>query len=261
MGNRGESEQPPDRELQGGGIASSSAVGSLRVGVRSYLSFFHIQTAAFFARQSARLEREYAGHSWREVWEAGVFPEHRAYVTGAVFATVAFLEATINELFKDAAEGHQGGPATQLPEHARPLMAERWRQGVDRFDCLSKYQTALILAGEVPFNTGAQPYQDVRLLRDLRNGLIHFEPETIWGSGEPERQADVHAVERRLRGKFALNPLMPEESGNPFYPDKCLSHGCAKWAVECSLSFTDVFHTQMGITPRYEPYRHLLGTA
>ncbi len=262
MGDRGGPQPPPVQQFHGQGMASPwpAAAATGRLGMRSYLSYFHIQRAAFLTRQSARMERKHAGQPWGEIWNSGVFAEHRAYVSGAVFAAVAFLEATINELFKDAAEGHQAGPVMQLPEHVRSLMAERWRQGVDRFDSLSKYQTALILAGQAPFDIGAQPYQDVRLLTDLRNGLIHFEPETIWSSAESDEQADLHAVERRLRGKFRPNLLMPADSRNPFYPDKCLSHGCAEWAVKSTLRFADDFCSRMKITPRHDPYRSLLNT-
>jgi hypothetical protein len=259
MGDRGNSEKPPPQVLTGGGIARTSAVGGGQLAMRSYLSFYHIQTAAFFARQSAVMEKEHGGKSWGEVWNSGAFAEHRAYVTGAVFAAAAFLETTINELFKDAVEEHSGGPVTQLPESVRSLIAERWRQGVDRFDSLSKYQTALILARQDPFPTGVQPYQDLRLLTNFRNRLIHFEPETIT-AGEPEEQATFHKVEQQLAGKFPPNPLIPEDSRNPVYPDKCLSHGCAKWAVESALRFADDFCSRMKITPRHDPYRSLLKT-
>jgi hypothetical protein len=259
MGDKGNSEEPPAQELVGGGIQSTSTVGGGQLAMRSYLSYFHIQTAAFFTRQSAMMEKQHSGKPWGEVWSSGVFAEHRAYVTGAVFAAVAFLEATINELFKDAAEAHGGGPVTQLPEPVRSRMAELWQQGVDRSNSLLKYQIALSSAGKAPFHTGAQPYQDMRLLLDLRDRLIHFKPETI-SAGQTEEQADLHAVEKRLGSKFPLNPLMPRETENPFYPDKCLSHGCAKWAVESALRFADDFCSRMKITPRHDPYRSSLKT-
>ena len=61
------------------------------------------------------MEREHRDKSWRDLNESGVFAEHRAYVTGAIFAAVAFLEATINELFADTADESAVGSVRPLP--------------------------------------------------------------------------------------------------------------------------------------------------
>ncbi|MEN8906392.1 MAG: hypothetical protein ABF289_10590 [Clostridiales bacterium] len=37
-----------------------------------------------------------------------------------------------------------------------------------------------------------------------------------------------------------MNPLI-KNSSNAFYPDKCLSSGCAKWACISSIEFVDNF--------------------
>jgi hypothetical protein len=195
------------------------------------------------------MEREHGDQGWSIT---GVFEEHRGYVMGSIFSTVAFVEATINELFKDATEPYMpAGPISQVPESVKSLLAEQWRQGVSRFDTLSKYQTALNLAGKQPLDPGRQPYQDARSLIKLRNKLIHYEPE--WSTVE-------HPIERELQGKFPENPFVPTYVGNPFYPDRCLSHGCAKWSVKSSLALTEEFHTRLGTTPTYDPYRPFLDT-
>ncbi len=62
---------------------------------------------------------------------------------------------------------------------------------------------------------------------------------------------------RRLRDRgFAPNPFF-SGSGNPFFPDKCLGHGCAKWALESSVEFADAFFSRMGIVPRHERFKPL----
>jgi hypothetical protein len=257
MGDQTGSEEPQNKIEHVEALSMSAALGSLTISHRAYLSEYHIQTAAYFARQSAKMESAHRGQSWRELHESGAFAEHRAYVTGAVFAAVAFLEAMINELFADTADENTAGPVKQLPSDARALMRNMWRyRSFRNGSTLNKFQTALDLTGKEQLNTGQQPYQDVHLLIRLRNRLIHFEPEWI-AAGQPATQSEQHEVEQELLTKFPFNPLMPPEptEEHPFYPDKCLSHGCAKWAVTSSLAFADEFHTLMGISSRYGRHR------
>jgi hypothetical protein len=61
-----------------------------------------------------------------------------------------------------------------------------------------------------------------------------------------------------LQGKFNLNPLTG--AGNPFYPDKCLGHGCAEWAVNSSIKFVDEFFEKLGSTPVFDHVREQLKT-
>ncbi|GAI67178.1 unnamed protein product, partial [marine sediment metagenome] len=52
-----------------------------------------------------------------------------------------------------------------------------------------------------------------------------------------------------LKGKFSLNPLAADS--NTFYPHKCLSHGCAEWAVVSCEKFVTDFFTRMKIASVY----------
>jgi hypothetical protein len=200
------------------------------------------------------MEREHRDKSWRELNESGAFGEHRAYVIGAIFAAVAFREATINELFAGTADERAVGPVEHLPSDARALMRNLWR--CESFSqsafTKNKFQVALDLSGKEQFIARHPSYQDFDLLIKLRDRLIHFKPEWI-AAGQLATQSDLHEVEKRLRRKFPLNPLLPEPTAeHPFYPDKCLSHGCAEWVVKSSLAFTNEFHTRMSIPSRYD---------
>ena len=217
----------------------------------TYLSKHHIQAAARFARLSASLERAHKGKS-----SPNLFVEHRAYVLGSVLTAVAFLEATINELFAKAADGRLDG----LSPEATAGLAERWvKPRTARLPICRKYQIALTSARRQPFKPGTAPYHDVDLLMQLRNALVHYKPEwVIAASGADQKRDTIKKWQKRLQGKFAVNPLTAK--GNPFYPDKCLSHGCAKWAVESSLKFTDDFFSRMGLKPPYTDVRADLAT-
>jgi hypothetical protein len=166
------------------------------------------------------------------------------------------LEAFINELFADAGEP-EGGYLKPVSVDIRRLMSKMWQQGIPRtarYPILDKYGVALTLADKPQPDAGSAPYQDVKCLIDLRNSLIHFEPEwTPAGRKDSEDQRSAHKHEKALRGKFALNPFLP--AVNPFYPDQCLSYGCAVWALEASILFADEFCAKLGIIGGYQHFR------
>ncbi len=143
-------------------------------------------------------------------------------------------------------------------------MAEMWKLEVPRtanYKILQKYQIALVLAQKQIFDPGNLPYQDVNLLVKLRNSLVHYEPEWVKSPASDDFGPDdihTYAYEKKLRGKFLPNPLTGQ--GNPFYPDKCLGHGCAEWAVNSSVIFADAFFSRMGLLSPYDHIRDRLNT-
>jgi hypothetical protein len=112
------------------------------------------------------------------------------------------------------------------------------------------------IADKDQFDRGAQPYQDVRHLIELRNALMHYEPKDV--VSPPRNQQERHKFEKALKGRFPKNPFMGR--GNAFYPDKCLGHGCAAWAVGSSVDFIDQFCEKIGIEPTYRSIRAILIT-
>jgi len=220
---------------------------SFQIWFRTYFSIQHIQASALFARKAYQLEQQYSLNN------AGtVLSEHQAYVTGAIFSSVSFLEANINELYSDCADSHQ---KNGLDSQTIAIMGKLWNRGILRpARLLEKYELALDIASREGFDRGSSPYQDVKLLIELRNSLIHYKPETILARATPPSDVnELHKIEKRLKGKFQINPLAAP--GNPFYPDKCLGHGCAQWAVNKSMEFADLFYVKMGVKPPYDHVR------
>jgi len=243
--------KPPTQIIRPIAMLCQVSVGTPTISLRSFLSHYHIQAAALFARLSGEREQ-----NW--VREARICPEHRAFVIGAVLTAVAFLEATINEIFADAHDAWDrnriGSPDHSLHPLGREVitrMAWMWENkvpGTASFKIPQKYQIALALAGKDPFDTGCLPFQDIPRLIALRNALVHFEPE--WSSPDPNTESE--RLRRKLEGRFKLNRRMMD-TGNPFFPDKCLGHGCARWAVQSSPAFTDDFFQRMGISSPIGP--------
>lgn len=221
---------------------------------RFYASIQHIQSAALFTRQSHKIEQEFSGITSDEL-----IAGHMSYVIGSIFATVSYLEATINEFFEDAATGPDER-LEGLESDKKRLLAEMWKLDVPKtatYPILRKYEIALTLARKEGFNRGNPPYQDIAFLVDLRNKLIHYEPKTTTFFSEINPESVSQELEDRFRGRFPFNPLRPT---GPFFPDRCLSHGCAEWAIKSSLGLVDQFYSRMGITFPFSHIRSRLNT-
>lgn len=221
---------------------------------RHYFSIQHIQSAALFARQCYQVEQRYDGS-----FSSDLMADHWSYVTGAIFAAVSFLEATINEVFADTVDHPDGELASHLDAATKQLVADMWKLGIlktSRFKTLEKFQMALTLAKKPLLDSSRSPFQDVETLIIIRNDLIHFEP--VWTSVEAEK-THKRILSLQNENKFAFNPLITS-AGNPFYPDKCLGHGCAKWAVTNSIQFVEDFYSRMGIPVLFDHVRSRLKT-
>jgi hypothetical protein len=203
--------------------------------MRTYLSSHYLWAAEHFAALARKVE----SHPSR----VGFDLRHRSYVVAAISQSAAFAEALINELLKDAADSQLGYLATVEPSVLQGLAAY-WDTDEGFSRILSKYQVALVVARRPPLNNGEQPYQDMALLLELRNILVHFRPETV-------SSAATQKIDKKLKGKFEIDPAL-KDMGNPFFPDKCLGAGCAAWSVSAARAFTDEFCRCLEITPNYQ---------
>jgi hypothetical protein len=171
----------------------------------------------------------------------------RACAFGAVAASVAFLECSINGLYEHAAS--RLGRMTNY----RRLLASVFHEKLKfaNLPWLTKYQVALALAHKPTFDLGKEPYQSAELLNQLRNELIH--PKEIYvGISEPFGSPQKSPLEKRLAGRFAFFPARVPEEGeyvsDEFLPLGCLSPGCAAWAVESAAKFYHEFEARLPIT-------------
>ena len=75
-----------------------------KIAMRSYLSTHHLWSAQIFTNLAKAIEDEYEALDKR----SGFDEHHRAYTLGAITCSAAFLEAAINEVYQDVADGHHG---------------------------------------------------------------------------------------------------------------------------------------------------------
>lgn len=234
----------------------SVSVGeTVQVEVWTKLSLRHLYIARILADQCRSIEQD----SLTEGDKREILDRDIGYAIACLFAVVAYLEATINELFADARDGTIDY-AKQVGEDARMDMASQWDCENFRYHTciLKKFQIALELAGAPRFDKGKKPYQDVSLVVRLRNELVHYKPE--WTTVYPKQVGGSKnksgcQIERSLSGKFPENPLATP--GDLFFPVRCLGYGCARWAVNSCIDFVRKFYSRMRISPSKDEIRLL----
>jgi hypothetical protein len=227
---------------------------------RDCFSVRYIQAAALLCRLGFAIEQEY-----REVdpvpSEAQL--RHEAFILNSVFSSVSFLESTVNELYADAADEAYLF-ADERHEALLQLISEKWKntKNFDRAPVLTRYQKILAISGQPVFDDGDQAFINVRNLIEIRNHLMHYRREwVVIRDGRGPHKSEETATDKfgkMLRKKFAANPLAAKNI--PFFPDKCLGHGCAEWAVMNSIIFVDEFFHRLGLPVPYEGIRDELAT-
>lgn len=221
---------------------------NINIASRFYLSLLHIQSAALFARRSGQIEKEFEGR-----FSGKLLTEYWGNVTASIFHAVAFLKATINEFFTDAGEEPS---ENRLNSNTKACMADWWQSNRKnrKITMMDRFDESLKLAGRCPFIRGKELAQDIAHIVKLRDSLMHYYPEwmndgvTVPLTVTPERRYLNYLI-----GKFPTNPLMGKDG--PFFPNRCLSYGCAQWVVESSLAYSDEFYRNLGRSAPYDRIR------
>ncbi|PKG33397.1 MAG: hypothetical protein CW742_03175 [Methanoregula sp.] len=226
---------------------------------RDCFSVRYIQSAAVLCRLGYGIEQDKKGQN--------TLPEeqvlrHEAFVLNAILSAVAFLESTINELHADAADGAYFYSDEQHDAVLKTI-ADGWKneKNFDRAPLITRYQKILAIARTAPFDDDDAAFSNVRQLIEIRNHLMHYKREWIViGEGKHPGNAETTSERfgRILAKKFAINPFAAKNQ--PFFPDKCLGHGCAEWAIVNSVIFTDAFFRKLGLPAPYEGIRDELST-
>ena len=224
-----------DRHLSGQEyVTLRLPIGGLRVILsRQYFSDLHlnaaVETTLLLARESSE-------------------QRSRAFALSAIFLSVAFLEAKINELLEDVVDSRESSHG-RMPPHERPLhevgrlLAEAEIAG-ERDPTLCKYQKTVEGCKRGKFDKGADPYQSAHLAIDVRNALIHYRP--TWVSSNQHGELDT-PLKAKLGDRFFLN-VTPKNVWSNYiggFPHECLTHDYALWTIKACASFVDRFFARM----------------
>ena len=201
---------------------------------RQRLYRLHMFAADNFAVSAQELEDRGPG-----VLTAEEICTHGAFVTGAVFSAAAFLETSITDLYLELKKLSQSGQRNLRRELA--MLPRVWPE-IAGAPVLHKYQLALSVADADQYNESRSPFHEAASLIRLRDALLDYTPD--WDDKRGKHQS----LEKRLFAKFPPNPFAVEHA--PWFPDRCLSAGCAKWAVRAAQFFSDDFCHRMAIPAR-----------
>ena len=228
----------------------------------------HFHSARVLYEKVIEVEARYDGSQQSK---EALKDEYLGYVTGTILTAVAFLEALINETFLRAVKRTKGEPddvLEKLSPHVIASMAHAWRYNVtwskeqlllqftkkdnrcpEAWYILNKYQLALYFADkppyQKPFVKNGNFWQDIALLKDLRNALTHYKPESIEfpPTGDPYK-AETDKITALLQGLNKYNFT------NPFYPGQgslltLLGSKCASWAIILSSTLAKELRDRM----------------
>lgn len=222
------------------------------IGLKTYYSIQHIQAAAYLARRAGCIEEGLTCDS------DPIGVSHKAYVTSALFSTVAFLEAQINELYADADQPHGGHLNTLNKSIRASIAAKGHEESTKKASPLEKYDLLLSTAGIKPISTGCSPGQDVTTIILLRNELTHYKASLFDVGTEGMTRPGNFGESKfpaRIKGKFQKRKNSTGMSG-----DTWLSHGLTTWAIKSAIDYADSFFLALGIRPMYDHIREKLST-
>ncbi len=173
----------------------------------------------------------------------------RAFALSAIFLSVAFLEAKINELLEDVRDSGESSrtlvPAEERSLHEVGRLLAKGTGIPDNLDrTLDKYQQTLDGCLRETFDKGADPYQSARLAIKVRNELIHYQP--TWVSSNQPRDLDKE-LKAKLQDSFFLN-VTPKNVWSNYiggFSHECLTHDYALWTIKKCASFVDQFFVRM----------------
>ncbi|MGG2197874.1 hypothetical protein [Paenibacillus validus] len=114
-----------DKEMQSVVDLKANLTTSVEVKSRTYFSMQHVSAAAYFARRSGEAENRFVPNM--DPFPSDIHHEIRSYVTASIFSSVAFIEATINELLCDAEEYWTGNHHRETFQRCDPNCCINWR--------------------------------------------------------------------------------------------------------------------------------------
>lgn len=203
--------------------------------LRTNLALHHLFAACRFTARILQLERENKGKPFGEFWDEIL---HNAL--GVLTLSTAALETFANELYFEG---------NGLKDTFNNKTAEILGDLIDRQPVLSKYELILAARTSNSLSYGTPVVQNVQLLIELRNQVIHFRPE--W-DGEDGKHAKLS---KRLNHRFAPSPYL---TGENLFPRAWASGAFASWALNSTIVFIDSFCADSRVSNPFEQIRDRL---
>jgi hypothetical protein len=202
--------------------------------LQTYLSIHHAKSAAHFVRCANQVKVE----NIRLSSEIGV------NVSAAILSSIAFLEATVNELFSEAESDSNKWLKNITIESKKLITTLSNIDSIDRASILEKYEIFLVSANLEPIPKGSKIYQNIKEVIYLRNKITHYKASWLdAGSEELLRNGSSHKTDYWKR----LNKLVfLENSDNKAHTWEQKEY--ASWALKSSIDFVEEIFNKLGVS-------------
>jgi len=212
--------------------------GAIRVYMRHYFSYSHLQAAKRAARRAEAVEQQGDRVQQDEL-------DHRADVITAIVSAALYLEAAVNEVFQDASDELAHPPhslrGVRVTADRVALLRAFWAATSDgqKVRTLAKYQLLVHAMGGLPLDEAGITWQRAQTVIVLRDYLVHYRPESV-------SRAVEHRFTRRLAGyRITDNPLAGE--GHPWWPERALGSALGHWCVDAATTFVGDVSSRTGL--------------
>lgn len=174
-----------------------------------------------------------AGHIFlvaRRAYESSIADSSEA-MPSIILSTVA-LECFVNETIERLSKEHIREPDKNL------ALVASWLEFVEskKGSTLEKLAAFHLAFTGQKADRGQQPYQDLSLLYQLRNDLVHRKPEPFgdWDPNDKERTYEPHKFVRMLAQRGIVT--MPPPHLPPIWSQFVLHDRTAKWAFNTAVA-------------------------
>ncbi|WP_242272094.1 hypothetical protein [Bacillus cereus group sp. BfR-BA-01310] len=205
----------------------------------TFLSLDHLRAAKLFVDNSKEIFDMDNKFKNQEERIKNIF-NYRSYVLSAITSSVAFMEATINEIYvlssnKDEFNDIYGANVNES-------VLQKIRDTVRiKEDTLHNKAFKITQA----FNVNRVWWKDISILIELRNHLIHYHPVIdLHTGGEKVNPTKIETLCQNLF-KFETT-LLADDDNPPFFPDK-LGYECANWSLIQSNKFIRKLFKQLNL--------------
>lgn len=205
----------------------------MQILMSTYLSIHHAKSAAHFSRLAARVENSECPSSRSEIG---------TNVGASILSAVAFLEATINELFAEAEKDGNKWLENISEKSKRLIKTLSEIEAIDRSSILDKYDIFLVSAGFEPVARGSAESQNAKALISLRNNITHYKASWLdSGSKELMRKGSSYKGDYWVN----LNKLVFGKDHND-KRHKWDQKEYAQWACKSSFEFVEAIFKIIG---------------
>ena len=162
--------------------------------------------------------------------------QYKSFVSGCIMQSVAALESEAWSLLNHGLD-HLGSNGLHINTNSiLSIVAD----SIEKERILDRYDLILQITRKKKIDKGKQPLQDLALLIALRNEITHF--KSLWTD-----ELDRKKLFNKLQKIDSTRPQFYPEGNMNFFPNICLNHVRAKWALNTVIEFIDYYFMELDV--------------